>query len=131
MHLPQGVTTCSKKKVIISVIYRCPSQSNDDLDSFISNFQHLLSNINKRKPSLFVISGDFNAKFSSWWSNDISTIEGSKLYTLTSTKGFDQLIDEPTRIQTKSSSRIDLMFTDQQNLSINSGVYASLCTNCH
>ena len=113
MHLPQGVTTCSKKKVIISVIYRFPSQSNDDLDSFISNFQHLLSNINKRKPSLLVISGDFNAKFSSWWSNDISTIEGSKLYTLTSTKGFDQLINEPTRIQTKSSSRIDLMFTDQ------------------
>ena len=40
-------------------------------------------------------------------------------------------INESTRIQTISSSCIDLVFTDQPNLSLNSGVHASLHPNCH
>ena len=32
---------------------------------------------------------------------------------------------------TKSSPCIDLIFTDQPNLSVNSGVHASLHSNCH
>ena len=32
---------------------------------------------------------------------------------------------------TKSSPCIDLIFTDQPNLSVNSGVHASLHPNCH
>ena len=42
-----------------------------------------------------------------------------------------ELINEPTHIQTNSSSCIDLIFTDQPNLSLNSGVHASLHPNCH
>ena len=94
LHLLQGVTPFSNykltyfkealflemsyinKKVIVSVIYRFSSQNNDDFDSFISNFQHLFSDINKRKPPLSVIIDDFNARSSSWWSNDINTPEG-------------------------------------------------------
>ena len=34
-------------------------------------------------------------------------------------------------IQTNSSSCIDLIFTDQPNLSMNSGVHSSLRPNCH
>ena len=101
------------QKVIVSVIYRYPGQNNDNFCLFISNFQHLISDINKRKPSLYVITGHFNVRYSSWWSNGIGTTEGLKLYTLTSTNGFDQLINEPTYIQTKSSSCIGLIFTDQ------------------
>ena len=42
-----------------------------------------------------------------------------------------QLVNEPTRIQTNSSCCIDLIFTDQPNLSVNSGVHASLHPICH
>ena len=46
-------------------------------------------------------------------------------------KGFSQLINEPTQIQTNSSSCIDLVFTYQPNLSVNSGVHTTLHPNCH
>ena len=37
--------TCSNKKVIVSVIYRSPSQNNSEFDLFLSNFEKLLSDI--------------------------------------------------------------------------------------
>ena len=40
-----------------------------------------------------------------------------------------QIINEPTHIQTNSSSCIDSVFTDQTNLSVNSGVHFSLHLN--
>ena len=50
---------------------------------------------------------------------------------LTSSNGFSQLINEPIYIQGNSSSCIDLIFTNQENLSVNSGVHTSLHPNCH
>ena len=98
---------------------------------FLSNFENLLSDINKRKPSSSVVTGHFNARSSSWWCNDINTIEGSHLYSLTSSNGFSQLINEPTYIQTNSSFGIDLIFTNQSSLSVNSRVHSSLHPICH
>ena len=91
----------------------------------------LLNEINNRKPFLSVITGDFNSRCSSWWSNDINTTEGLKSFSLTSSNGFNQIIDEPTHILGKSTSCIDLIFTNQPNLSVNSGVHASLDPNFH
>ena len=45
----------SNKTGVVSVIYHAPSPNNCELDSF-------LSKINKCKPSLAVITGDFNAR---------------------------------------------------------------------
>ena len=112
-------------------MYRSPSQNNSEFDLFLSNFEKLLIDINKRKPFLSVITGDFNARSSSWWLKDVNTTEGSKLFSLTSSNGFPQLINEPIHIQTSSSSCIDLIFTNQPNVSVNSGIHASLHPNCH
>ena len=103
----------------------------DESGSFLSNFENVLNDINKRKPSLSVVTGDFNSRSSSWWSKETDTIEGLKLFSLTSSDGLSQLINEPTHIQTNTNSCIDLIFTDQENLSVNSGVHSSLHTNCH
>ena len=105
-------------EIIVSVIYCPPSQNNDDFDSVIPNFQHILRDINKRKPS--------HSASSSWWSNDVSTTEWSKLYSNNHKWVWS---NEPTHIQTKSSSCINLKFTDQTDLIVNSGVHAS--SNCH
>ena len=121
----------NNKKVMVSVIYRSPSQTNDEFDTFLSNGQMLLNDMNNRKPSLSVVTGDFNSRCSSWWSNNINTTERLKLLSLTSSNGFTQLIHEPTHIQANSSSCIDLVFTDQPNISVNSGVHGSLHPNCH
>ena len=51
----------------MSVIYSSPGQSNSEFDLYLSNFEKLLSDINKRKPFLSVITGDYNARSSSWW----------------------------------------------------------------
>ena len=62
--------TYHNKKVILSVIYRSPSQSIIEFDSFLSNLEKLLSDINNRKPALSIITGDFNARSQSWWTNN-------------------------------------------------------------
>ena len=117
--------------MILSVIYRSPSQRTDEFDSFMSNFKIFLNNINKRKPSLSVVTSDFNSRSSSWWSKDNDIIEGLKLFTLTSSNGLSQLINEPTHIQTNSTSCRDLIFTNQENLCVNSVVHSSLHPYCH
>ena len=121
----------NNKKVMISVIYRSPNQNKNDFDFFLTNLEQLLGEINNHKPYLSIITGDFNARSSSWWSEDITNTEGFNLFSLTSSNGFSQLINEPTHTQGSSSSCIDLSFTNQENLSVNSGVHASLHPNCH
>ena len=97
----------------------------------MSNFEKLVINTNKCNPFVYAITGDFNARSSSWWSKDINTIKGSKLFSLTSSNGFPQLTNERKHIQTSSSSSIDLIPTNQPNLSVNSSVHESLHRNCH
>ena len=83
------------------------------------------------KPAFTIILGDFNARSSSWWSSDTTTIEGTRIEALTSLYGLQQIISDPTHILPSSSSCIDLIFTDQPNLVIDSGVHPSLHENCH
>ena len=58
--------TGNNKKIIVSVIYHPPSQNNSEFDSFLSNLEQLLRDISKCKPTVSVITGDFNARSSSW-----------------------------------------------------------------
>ena len=74
----------NNKKVVVSVIYRSPSQNNLEFESFLTSFDSLLCEISKIKPSLAVITGDFNARSPEWWAKDICTTEGSKLFSLAS-----------------------------------------------
>ena len=82
--------------------------------------------------SLFtVILGDFNARSSFWWKNDKTTLERACLEALICLHGFHQPITEPTHLFPTSISCIDLIFTDQSNLVIDSGTHSSLNPKCH
>ena len=70
------------KKIIISNLYRSPSQNSKKFESFLTNFEHLLSDINACKPSFSVIFGDFNTRPSSWWCNDSAPLEGKEIFLL-------------------------------------------------
>ena len=96
----------NNNKIFVSVVYRSPSQTNTEFNQFLLNFEKMLQAINQRKPYLTVVTGDFSARSSSWWSDDINTTEGTKLLSLTSCNGFQQIINEPTHIQRQSSSCI-------------------------
>ena len=50
---------------------------------------------------------------------------------ISSLYGFFQLISEPIHILQNSSFCIDLIFTDESNLVINSGIKPSLHVKCH
>ena len=121
----------NNKMVIVSVIYRSPSQNNSKLDSFLTKVHQLLSEINKCKPFLAVITMGFNERSPAWWTKDVHTTERSKLFSLTFWNGFSQLISELTHIKVNISSCIDSIFTDQWDLSLNSGVHSPLHQNYH
>ena len=80
---------------------------------------------------MIVILGDFNAKSSNWYKHDKTIYEGFKIEAIASQFGLKQLIQEPTHILSNSSSCIDLVFTSQPNLVMESGVHSSLHENCH
>ena len=115
---------------MVSVIYCSTSQNNNKFDTFLSYFQKFLNDISNRKPSLPIVTVDINSRCSSWWFSDINTTDGLNLFSLTSSNGFSRLIHEPTHIQANSFSCTDLVFTDQRNLSVDSGVHAPLHPNC-
>ena len=119
------------KQCNITLIYRSPSQSSEELDIFLSNFEFLLDYIASRNPFISIIIIDFNARSNNWCSSDNTTYEGKKDESLTSQCGFKQVISDPTHILESSSSCIDLIFTSQPNLVMNSGVHSSLHLNCH
>ena len=98
--------------MIVSVIYRSPSQNNREFDSFLLTFEQLLSDIITRKPTASITTREFNARSYSWWSHDINISEDTNLYSLTSSNRFSQLINKLTHAQTNSFSCIDLIFQD-------------------
>ena len=63
--------------------------------------------------------------------NDINNFEGISIENLTSSYGFKQLISELTHLLPKSSSCIDLIFTNQPNMVMKSDVFPSIHQNCH
>ena len=119
------------KLCVLDALYRSPSQSHNELSSFITNLESTLQAITLRKPFLVMVLGDFNAKNKLWFDQDNTSYEGSVLNDLMAQYGLTQIIHEPTHILESSVSRIDLTFTSQENLVTNSGVHSSLHPNCH
>ena len=69
-----------------------------------------MSNVNNEFPLCSVIAGDFNARCSQWWKNDIINWTGQEIDFLTSSAGYEQNIDKPTHVINDSMSCIDLIF---------------------
>ena len=54
--------------VCLVSIYRTPSLSSNEYDTFLGNFEQLLTYLNSIKPLMLLVTGDFNVRSSSWWS---------------------------------------------------------------
>ena len=63
--------------------------------------------------------------------HDITSPEGTDIDSLTTVHGLQQLKSKPTHLLPDSLSCIHLIFTDQPNLVVYSGVHPSLHPNCH
>ena len=123
--------TIKNKKGYVAVMYRSPSQSSIEFESFFSGFEDMLSSVLFSKLQFTVIYGNFNARSSSWWSNDVTNPNGILIDSLTTTHGFKQLISDATHMLPLSLPCIDLSFTDQPNYVTDCGTHPSLNQNCH
>ena len=54
------------KQCNITLIYRSPSQSSEEFDTFLSNFKLLLDYITNSNPFVSIIIGDFNGRSNNW-----------------------------------------------------------------
>ena len=59
------------------VLYRSPSQSQDDFETFVDNFKMTLELLAQKNPFLLTAIGDFNAKSSNWYIKDKVSFEGN------------------------------------------------------
>ena len=75
--------------------------------------------------------GAFNTRSPEWWKNDHTAAEGPQVESLTSSYVLIQVISQPTPILPTSTSCIDLIFTNQLNLVIESDVHTSLRPNSY
>ena len=114
-------------KCIITCVYRSPNQTADEVNTFISNFEQVCSNIALESPYCSIIVGDLNAKCTNWWTRGTNNLCGLELYNLSTLLGYAQLINESTNFEpNKSPTCIDIIFTNQPNLVFESGVQPSL-----
>ena len=124
------VSINNKRSYVVS-LYRSPNQTSDEFDSFITNLENLVVDISRSNRHFLLLIGELNAKSSNWSSNDTTTAEGAQLDYFTSLYGMKQVKTEPTHILESSASCIDLIFTNQSNIVMDSRVHLSLHEKCH
>ena len=144
-HLPiirrddiSNLKECLVTKITVKIdrcfftcLYRSPSQNREQFQSFCDSLDILMNNINSLNPAISIITGDFNGKCSKWYSFDTSDNIGKERDTITSTASYSQIIDKPTDFTNNSSSCIDLIFTSNPSIIVDSGIEKSLFSSCH
>ena len=76
----------STPKGYVISLYRSPSQSKDEFDQFLLNFEQLTSDRMNQNLHFILVTGDFNLRSSSWWKNDVTTSESNQVDAITSSQ---------------------------------------------
>ena len=101
------------RRVCLVSIYRTPNQSSNKYDTFLLNFEQLLTYLKSIKPHVLLVTGDFNVRFSSWCSDDFDTIEGMRLESIIFYCGLYQdysnlkLFDDGTSLFSENCDSLD------------------------
>ena len=90
-----------------------------------------MQDIFKLKSSFVLITSDFNCRNSNWYFGDPVAPHGACVKALTSFYGLNQLITTPTHLLQNSAACLDLIFTNQPQLLMESGVHISLSSMRH
>ena len=101
------------------------------LESFCSNLDSLLSNINDQHPACLVVIGDINAKCLKWCPTDKDNIADFELERITTAAGYSQMINKPRHFINESSSSIDLIFSSNTSFVKNCGSELSIYEKFH
>ena len=77
-----------KMKNVFLLVFTIPQvKIRDEFKNFCTNFDILLNNINDELPICSIVTGDFNARCSRWWKNDITNFQDQELDLLTLSAG--------------------------------------------
>ena len=120
-----------KKNFKFFSVYRSPSQNGDEFEKFLENLELSIDHMADKNLYMMVLLRDFNARLNPWYANDNTNFEEWIIDILSASFSFNQIVNEPTHILNISSSCIDLIFTSQPNLVIESSVHSSLHVSCH
>ena len=119
------------KKVFFIVAYRSPIRTKDEFDIFHEKLQDILDSIKDEKPHCIILTGDLNCCFKQWWPGYINSTEGMALDALLESNDLTQLVDQPTNIELRGVSCVDLIITDQPSLFVDYEIHSSLDNFCH
>ena len=78
------------------------------------------------RPHCLILKGNFNCRSNQWWSDDKNLPEGIALDDFFESYNITQLIYQPTNIEPRGVSCVDLIVTDQPNLFIDHGIHSSM-----
>ena len=122
-----------RKKVFFTVIYRSPNDKagSPEFERFLKDLENLYTKIKYENPYVMFFTGDFNAHSQNWRPDGNTNNEGIAIDNLLSALDLNQIICEPTNFEEKKNpSCIDLIFCDQPNIIVESGVRSSLDPFC-
>ena len=115
-----NLSKINNKMGYVLVVYRSPWESSDNFQNFLSRFDQVITDMSLSNPVFRLILEGFDCRSNSCWEGDISTKESIDMESVFSSHGLHQFITDTTHILPRSSSFIDLIFTDQPSFA-----------NCH
>ena len=121
------------EKMFFVLLYRSPSQkTSTEVQTYVNSLENLMDNLIKEKPSCIILTGDFNSRSPLIWAGEITEeIPGRMIANFANTNNLDQLINEPTHLPRGDiATCIDLIFTNQPYLFVDSGVISSPDEKC-
>lgn len=121
------------KKVFFILSYRSPSNNTSpEVDDYCSKLQGIIDKINNEKPTVIILTGDFNARSPLFCDQESQeNTPGRKISDFMLLNRMEQLINEPTHFPRDDiETCIDLILTDQPNLFVHSGVIQSPDPRC-
>ena len=120
-------------KVFIILSYRPPCQRTaNEIGSYISGLQKIVDSINKEKPSLIYLTGDFNARSPLFWADEhVESPAGKSLSNFMLLNCMEQLINEPTHFpRGEIETCVDLIITDKPSAFVHTGIIPSPDPRC-
>ena len=119
-----------RKKIFFIVSYRKPSQTQIEFTQYCEQLDNIINKISTENPFMTILTGDYNAKHNSWYTEDNTDKYGTAIHELFAKHNILQTVNQPTNITSRTQHCIDLVATDQPNIIIKNEVAPSLHTNC-
>ena len=105
--------------------------NQDGFVNFCTNLVVIPSQINDELNIYSIVTGDFNARYSKGWKNDITNFTGKEINFLTSSASYTQIIDKPNQAINNSKLCTVSIFCANENVTSKYVVDASLFDKCY